>query len=148
MALCANCFGRHTKLIAEGACKCLVRAVPCIQGYGQDIGCTVGQRLGRFGQAAAADVAHDRTARGRIECSRQVKTRYSSGPGDFVERNFAGKVTLDKPERLFDCVHTNIRTSTGPSMRVILPVDLIEIALSINFDERHLTAVSWRAPEP
>lgn len=64
-----------------------------------------------------------------------MKTRYSSGFGDVVERNFACKVTLDKPERLLDCVHTSFRTSTNPTMGVILSADLIEIALFVNFNE-------------
>jgi hypothetical protein len=56
----AKPLGGRPKLIAKGPGEGFVRAVSRVEGDGQNIGRTAGERSGRFRQPTAAHIAHDR----------------------------------------------------------------------------------------
>lgn len=76
---------------------------------------TVGQVSCRFAQAARANVAHHRKPGGCFKRTRQMKARHAPAIGDFVQRQRAGKVTFDKPERFSDGIHFGSHVCMKPA---------------------------------
>ena len=109
MALFTDHCGCEPKLIAKGTGECLVRAVCRVEGDSHNIPGTIRQRPGRFGQAAATQITHNRMPGRFAEGSRHVVTGHASNARDVVKRDIAGKVAFDKPERFSDRVHANSR---------------------------------------
>lgn len=62
MALRTNLFRRHAELIAEGAGECFMGIVTGPERNAENIGSTFAEKPGGRAEAAAPDVAADRTA--------------------------------------------------------------------------------------
>ncbi len=100
-----------------------------LDGDGQDVGRPLGEGPGRFGQAAAPHVVHDRMPGRKAEYSGEVIPRDASYTRHVVEGDLLPEVAFDVPERSGDRVHKfsrqhEVSIHTGPI------ADLIAIAVT------------------
>src|SRR5437764_11452031 len=105
MRRCTHRFGRDPEMVAERASECFVRAVIRIQRQLQDIRRAIGKRARCLAEAAGTHIAHHRQPGRGGERPDHVEARDSSDPSDLVEAQIAGKMALNKPERLVSGIH-------------------------------------------
>ena len=101
----ADRFGRHAKMVAERAGECFVRAVVRIQRQREDIGRAGGERTRRLAEPAGPHIAHHRQSGCRGKRPDHVKARDTGDAGDLVQRQGAGEMAFDEPERLLGRIH-------------------------------------------
>jgi hypothetical protein len=94
----------------------------------QDVGRTLGEGAGRFGQAAAAHVVHDRVSCTKPECAGQVIPGHARHICHVVERDLLPEVAFDVPERLCGWVH-NFSRQHEDSIQTGPIADLIALAV-------------------
>ena len=114
MALRANSLRRHAELLAERPRECLVRAVARLERHTENVRRTVGKGPRGFGQAPAAQVAHDRLTQRAMEDAREVIARHPGDTRDVVETYALAEMTLDEPKRLVDGIHSGSHLARKP----------------------------------
>ena len=98
-------FGRDPEVLAERAGERFVRAVFRIQRDMQDVGRAGCQRPRRLGEATGTHITHDRQTGSGRKRPHQVEARDAGNAGDLVERQIAGEMAFDIPQRFLGRVH-------------------------------------------
>jgi hypothetical protein len=92
-------------MVAERAGECFVRAVVRLQRQFEDIGCAAGERTRRLAEPPRTHITHHGKPGRGGEGANHVEARDSGDARDLVERQRAGEMAFDKPERFLGRVH-------------------------------------------
>ena len=101
----AHLLRRDAEMVAERAGECFVGAIIRVQRQGEDIGCTLGQRARRLGEATSAHIAHHGHAGRFRKRPHHVEARDTSDGCDLVKRQAISQMALDVPQRFLGRVH-------------------------------------------
>src|SRR5579871_5119196 len=117
-------------MVAERAGERFVGAVIRVQRNNENIWRAGRKRPRRLGQTARPHITHDGKAGRGGKGANHVKARHAGHAGNFVQRQVAGQMAFDEPERFLGGIHqVTDSTRSGAIMREPWAPRLIVVAL-------------------